>query len=114
MNISFESIGSEYVTFSARGTLSQGTPCKVIANGAVMACTAGDDFCGVACAPKNDTVAVQLRGFVTLPYTGTAPTLGYCGLVADGTGKVKVSSDAARKFLTVQVNPASATVCILL
>lgn len=113
--IHFDGIGQEVVTFASRYTVSEGMPCKMYENGTVMYCAAGDDFIGVILAPIQDNVVpVQIRGFVTLPYIGTAPALGYCGLVADGTGKVKISSDAERKFLVVSVNPAAATVCILL
>lgn len=115
-NISFEGIGALYATFEAKGVLKEGAPCKVGANDAAQSCSAGDNFCGVASADSSGgTVSVQLRGFVTVTYTGTAPTLGYCALVADGTGKVKVSSEAdARSYLVANVNSTAGTVCILL
>lgn len=115
MNINFQSIGSEFVTFAAGGTLKEGAVCKVGANDTVQPCSAGDNFCGVACTPKKGMVAVQLRGFVSVQYTGSAPTVGYCALVADGTGKVKVSSEAdARSYLVANVNTTAGTVCLLL
>lgn len=111
-NISFESIGQEFVTFRAGTGVAAGVPCKVSANGTVAAATSGD-FMGVALAPKGGLAAVQLRGFVTLKYSGTAPTVGYCTLAAATGGKVKVDETAMSR-LVVSVDEDNTTVCVLL
>lgn len=112
----FDGIGKEVATFTKKGSISKGTLVKIHATTAraVTPCVSGNDFCGVAIAdPVNDIVAVQYRGFVTVKYTGTAPTLGYCSLAADSPTKVKVS-EGAKSYLVVDVDTSAATACILL
>ena len=75
------------------------------ANGAV--------FSGVIAGVRDELVTVQYRGFVTLPYTGTAPAVGYANLAANGSGGVKTAS-GGRSLLVVSVDPTAATVCVLL
>ena len=112
-NIHFDSIGQECVTFRASGNLAAGVPCKVSANGTVAAATSGD-FMGVTrSAAKGGVVAVQLRGFVTLKYSGTAPTVGYSTLAAATGGKVKVDESAMSR-LVVSVDEDNTTACVLL
>lgn len=111
MSVSFEGIGRWCATFLA-GELEQGSPVKVSANGTVAACSAGDAFCGVAVSERDGACAVQLGGFVTLPYSGTAPTVGYAALCADGTGGVKSGGTAS--YLAVDVDTAAQTVTFLL
>lgn len=50
---------------------------------------------------------------ITVPYTGTAPAVGYAGLSADGTGGVKADS-AGRSRLVADVNEADKTVTFVL
>ena len=112
-NISFESIGQEFVTFRAGTGVAAGVPCKVSANGTVAAATSGD-FMGVTrSAAKGGVVAVQIRGFVTLKYSGTAPTVGYSTLAASTGGKVKVDESAMSR-LVVSVDTDNTTACVLL
>ena len=63
----------------------------------------------------KDACSVQLRGFVTLPYSGTtAPSLGYNALEADGAGGVKVGESSARERLVVEVDATAGKVTFLL
>ena len=95
MNVSFEGIGQWCATFS--GTeLPEGSVVKVSGAGEVSACEAGDAFCGAVAAGKKDACTVQLGGFVTVGYSGTAaPAIGYTALEADGEGGVKAVEAAA-------------------
>ena len=111
MSVSFEGIGRWCATFLA-GDVEQGDPVKISANGTVAACSAGDAFCGVAVSERDGACSVQLGGFITLPYSGTAPTVGYAALCADGTGGVKSGGTAS--YLTVDVDTTEKTVTILL
>lgn len=108
MHVSFEEIGRMSVTLPA-GTCKAGQVCKVNASGKADTCAAGDKFCGVAETIRGSIAGVQLHGFVTLPYTGTAPTMGYVTLSANGSGGVKVDTNGA-SYLTVQVNTTAKTV----
>lgn len=113
MTVSFDSIGQECVTFQSSDTISAGTLCKISKNGYVAACNDGDVFHGVAMKQSAGLTSLAIRGFVTLPYSGTAPTLGYCALAAADANTVKVL-EGAREYLVAAVNTADSTVTFLL
>ena len=116
MKDSYEGIGALYATFSC-GALTEGVPVRVSAAGSVSACSKGNEIAGVAAAVSRgkDACSVQLRGFVTLPYSGTtAPSLGYNALVADGDGAVKLADSSARQRLVVEVDATAGKVTFLL
>ena len=50
---------------------------------------------GVVRNVQGNLVGVQLGGYVECKFTGIAPTPGYCGLIADGFGGVKVDEEQA-------------------
>lgn len=104
MKTCFEDIGHMSATFAAQGGES-GKVCRVSGNGEVAVCAEGEDFCGVLEAVRKGFAAVQLHGFVTLPYSGTAPALGYQALVADSNGGIK--SGGTREYLVVRVDEAA-------
>lgn len=101
MKVCFEDIGHMSATFGADGGES-GMVCKISGDGKVAPCAAGEVFCGVMEAVRKGFAGVQLHGFVTLPYTGTAPGLGYQALVANGEGGIKTGG--SREYLVVSVD----------
>lgn len=103
MKVCFEEIGHMSATFAAESG-EGGDVVKVSANGTVAPCADGDVFCGVMEGIRKGFAAVQLHGFVTLPYTGSAPELGYNELLANGAGGVKVGT-GGKKCLVVSVDP---------
>lgn len=113
MNVSFEQIGHLSVTLPA-DTCKAGQVCKVGSAGKAVACTAGDRFCGLTETVRGGFAGVQVHGFITVPYTGTAPATGYAKLVANGTGGVKVDATNGYSYLTVAVNSTASTVTICL
>lgn len=110
MKVCFEDIGHMSATFAAQSG-EAGQVCKVTDNGTVAPCADGDVFCGVMEGVRKGFAGVQLHGFVTVSYTGTAPALGYNNLVADANGGVKVGS-AGRAHLVVSVDTAVKTATI--
>lgn len=110
MNLSYESVGQQAVTFAAQSGVNAGTVCTVSANDTVGKPAVGDSFCGyVLDVAKDGAACVALHGYVQLPYTGTAPALGWSGLCADGSGGVK-ADDSAKSYLVIHVNTADSTV----
>jgi hypothetical protein len=94
-------------------------PVKFTGNDTVALLTSGDDLGGVVrtIEPAGDVCAVQLTGAVTLPYTGTAPTIGYQRLVSSATiGSVIIASAAAGSplFRITYVDTAAVTVTFIL
>ena len=110
MNVSYEQIGHLSVTIPA-GTCQAGQVCKVGTDGKAASCSAGDRFCGVAEVIRGDYAGVQIHGFAGVSYTGTAPTLGYVNLSANGSGGVKVDSSGV-SYLVLEVDTAAKTVTI--
>lgn len=113
MNISYQDIAQVCASFQAQMGLSEGKLCKVTANGTVGACAKGDVFHGVTNKVHNDMAAVVLRGFVTVKYAGTVPTLGECTMTAASAYEVQLA-DGGRSCLVVNVDTANREVTILL
>lgn len=111
MSVSFHGIGQVCATFLGDGT--EGQVVKMSGKGTVAACSAGESFCGVALCAKDDACAVQVAGFVTVPYSGTEPAPGYAALAADGSGGVK-SVESGREYLVADADTTAKTVTILL
>lgn len=113
MKTAFHGLGQQLCTFETAATADDlGKVCKM-ADGGVAVCGAGDDVCGVLCDVRAGAAAVQLRGYVELPYTGTAPTAGYCALTADGAGGVQCA-EGAHEFLVLSVDETASTVGVWL
>lgn len=109
MGISFQGIGQQAASFFANKVMDAGSVCKVSSNNGVTTCVAGENFCGVAGNTRAGVVHVTLKGYVTVPYTGTAPKVGWCALAANGNGGVK-TLEGAREYLVTDVNVTESTV----
>lgn len=112
MAISYESIGQVCVTCN-NSSVSSNMPCKIATNNTITACADGNEIHGVVISTRSNIATVAIRGFVTLSYSGTAPTLGYCSLAASTNGKVKVL-EGARERLVVHVDTYKKTVTFYL
>ena len=113
MNVCFDGVGQVCATF-LDGGVSQGQVVKVTGRGTAGKCGAGDGFCGVVLHTRAGACAVQVRGFVTAGYSGTAPGLGQTALCADGEGGVKTAATGGTSCLVVDVDTTAKTVPILL
>lgn len=113
MTVSFEGVGQVCATFLGGG-LTEGHVVKLTGSGTVGACAADDAFCGVAVCCKDDACTVQVGGFVSVGYTGTAPAVGWKALAADGSGGVKTVTSSGVTCLVADVNTTAKTVTIKL
>ena len=113
MSVSFEGVGQVCATFLGGG-LTEGQVVKMTGNGTVGGCGANDAFCGVALCCKEDACTVQVGGFVSVSYSGTAPVVGWQTLAADGEGGVKAAGTGGVNCLVADVDAAAKTVTILL
>lgn len=113
MSVSFEGVGQVCATFLG-GKLTEGHVVKMTGNGTVGPCEADDAFCGAAICCKDDACTVQVGGFVTVGYTGTAPGVGRNTLAADGKGGVKTAGTGGVNCLVADVDTTAKTVTILL
>ena len=114
MGISFEGIGQWAATFAC-GETAVGQVVTVSGSGGVAACAPGHSPCGagVVGARAGEACSVALGGMVRVPYTGTAPALGWTGLAADGSGGVKALT-TGRNYLVADVDEAAKTVTFAL
>lgn len=110
MNTSFEEIGYLSATFPA-GTAVVGKVCKLSSTGAANTCAAGDRFCGIVTTVRGGYAGVQVHGFVTVSYSGTAPALGYSALSANGNGGIKADA-TGHTYLVVKVDTVNHTAVI--
>lgn len=110
MSISFGGIGEMCVTFKADTSVEKGSPVKISSNDTVTVCTAGNRMIGVAVEVSDDGYAtVQLSGYTTMSYTGTAPDVGFATLTADGNGGVKTATTGG-EYIVLNVNTSAETV----
>ncbi len=113
MAISFEGLGQLCVTTNCSSTVTPGIPCRISTNKIAVACAEGEAFAGIVANVRESTAGVIVRGFVRASYSGSAPAIGYVGLMADGAGNVTYSADA-HEYLVVEVNIANKTVVFLM
>ena len=111
--VSFEDIGAVIATFAAQDGVKPGQMVKITANGEVGACSANDAFAGQAQSVRGGFAGVQVKGFLTLPITGSV-ALGRVSLAADGTGGVQTASTGGVPALVVSVDAAAKTAVVCL
>jgi len=118
MSISFSGIRDK-ATFTASsltfGT-DEGKVCKVTADRTVGLCADGNRFHGVIETIERDNAycVVRKTGYVTLDYSGTAPSAGIAKLSADASGGVKVDATNGIEYLVVDVDTTNSKVIIFL
>lgn len=113
MNISLLGLGETTATFEAEAGVTAGMPVKMTGDGRVGPCALKDKFCGVAVSTRGGYAAVQVAGYARVPYSGTAPAVGYQTLNGAGDGTVQAEA-TGRSLLVTDVDTAAKTCGILL
>ena len=72
-----------------------------------------DAFAGQAQSVRGGFAGVQVKGFLTLPITGSV-ALGRVSLAADGTGGVQAATTGGVTALVVSVDAAAKTAVVCL
>ncbi len=113
MKHSYEGIGQWAATFAC-SDVAEDQVVKISGSGEVAPCADGDKFCGVVISVARDgqACAVAMGGMVSVPYTGSAPALGWTGLAGNGSGGVKAA--AGHDYLVVGVDENGMTVTFAL
>lgn len=111
MNVRFNGFGENVLTFETQGTVNAGEPVMISSSGKVSA--ASGAFCGVCRAVRNGYAAVQLSGYVTVPYSA-APNVGYVKLASSGGSVAASEASGAREYLVADVDTVAGTVGIIL
>ncbi len=105
--------GRKEVTLKALYNVSKGVTVSASADYTVKKAEDGEKFMGVCTHADNYAASVLLKGFVKVPYSGTAPSYGYNKLSADGNGGVKTDTDG-REILVICVDTESSVCGIIL
>lgn len=89
----------------------EGKLVKVTAENTVALAADGDLVFGVLTKVEKDVCAVMIEGVVTLPYTGTAPSLNYSALAANGPTGVKedINEEIRYRVLAVDITNTKVT-----
>lgn len=112
MSVSFQGTQEVVMSFEA-GSVTVGAPVAISNNNQVSDATDGQLPVGVALHVRQGIAAVQMKGYLELPYSGTVPSLGWSRFVADGLGGVKTAADGLA-CLIVNVDSATQTVGLYL
>lgn len=100
MNVNFNGIGENVVTFMADSSLTAaGVPVKVSADGTVAPCQSSENFCGLCVGVRNGYAAVQIAGYAIFPASAKI-SAGYQKLAVNASGKVAVNN-SGRELLVV-------------
>ena len=111
----YNGIDNTIMTFRAGSGCVEGQLCKLSGSNLVEGCGAGDAFHGmVQKLYPGDMGGVIVRGVVRVGYTGTAPTVGWSLLSANGTGGVQVDDSQGRAYLVLKVDAETRTAEIYL
>ena len=94
--------GENVLTFETEIT-DVGVPVTLNSNGEVSKAAAGNDFIGFTSSADGKIAGVIIDGYVEAPYTGTAPSYGFCALVSNGTNGVKTADSGATSKHIVRV-----------
>lgn len=113
MNVNLNGFNRKEVTFKASSTVSQGYTVALLSASTVSKAATDKNFTGVCSDLRDKYASVVLSGYVTVAYSGTAPSLGYNKLTADGTGGVQLS-DNGRFILVADVDTENLTCGIVL
>lgn len=112
MSVGFNGFGENVATFETASGVAAGKPVAVSANNKVQNVTSGA-FCGICVNVREGYAGVQLRGFVTMPYSGSV-SVGYQKLAAAAGGKVTVDTTNGREYLVIEVNSTAGTIGFML
>lgn len=111
MSQMYNGLNEAIATFE--GNPAIGDLVTIASNGVVIATATDKDIIGVCVSKRRELVGVQLKGAITVTYTGTAPTLGYCNLQTAAATSVKVSA-TGKSYLVLNVDTTAKQVTILL
>lgn len=101
MKVSFNGFNEKTATFEAETGVTAGMPVKITENGVVGKCGENDSFCGVALNVRGGFAAVQLTGYIKLPYDeSNPPKLGYQSICCTLDNKIKTGENGRNILIT--------------
>lgn len=104
MNVYLNGFDTKEVSLIAGMGVKEGKAVNFLTKTTVGSAAVDTNICGVCTLIRNGMASVVIRGHVNVPYSGSAPSLGYNKLTSDGAGGVKVNENG-RDILVVDVDP---------
>lgn len=111
--ISYEAIGNVTATFFCEEEIKEGSAVELVGAQTVQVCREGKVVCGVSGKCHEDVVAVQMRGFAEVPFSGTLGA-GSCNVVGDGLGGIKDGEGKGTPVMVISINKEEKTAVIWL
>lgn len=111
--ISNKGFNEGIITLYVETDTSVGIPVVMTESHTCGSAADGDTFIGVLANERAGVGAVQVCGYVKLPYSGTDPELGVIEIAADGNGGIKQMS-GGKKVTVIGINTADQTAEILM
>ena len=113
---SINGIGQRHITFAKSGTITTsdiGKACTMNTSQQVAVGTADAAFFGVIQQVSGDDITVTDSGYVTVPYTGSAPTAGaFNNLECGAAGAVQIDNTNGREIFVYSVDTTAST-CVV-
>lgn len=110
--ISNQGFCEEFITLYANEENIE-KPVFVSADNTCALATDGTKFVGVLKNCRNGIGSVQVKGYISLPYSGNAPTFGETSLSADGLGGVKTDV-GGKNVIVVSVDTVNKSVAFII
>ncbi len=113
--ISFKGYENSVLTFRGNSSIPEGVPVSLNNDGSLKQAGSGDEIIGVLSKNHGGMCAVQVKGYVELPYLASAaPSCGVCRLCANGDGSVKTKADGLVAYKVLKVDTVKKIVGFIL
>ena len=110
---SYEGIGEMVVSVGMTEEVNSGEVVRMMSSDMVCPCEDGELFCGVALKADKICGSMQLKGFVTVPYSGEGMDVGWMKLAANGMGGVRVDANG-KPMLVIRKDEDAMTIVVCL
>lgn len=113
--ISYKGYENGVLTFRGDSSISEGIPVSLNIDGSLKSAANEDEIIGVLIRNQDGMCAVQVKGYVELPYLSTAaPSCGLCKLCANGDGGVKTKANGLVAYKVLKVDTVNKIVGFIL
>lgn len=111
--ISYEGVGEMVVSIGMTEEVTPGEVVRMLDNDLACPCADGELFCGVALKADKVCGSMQVKGFVTVPYSGESMAVGWMKLAANGMGGVRVNDNGIPMLVVCKDEDAmTAVICL--
>ncbi len=113
-NLNISGLEKKEVTFKCAAKVKVGNAVTFLSKDEVTAPGANYHFFGIVTCIRDGYASVQVKGPVSVKYSGIKPSLGYNRLTTDDYGGVTTNKDNGIPYLVTDVDMSTATCEILL